>query len=203
MNMIVFEDSEEAINGLARLIIQEPKIIIELKIIRNYLNNYGALSEETKDEEYYKKKLDIISKAETIANKDIWYGFGLHDTFNGEDNGYMLYKRINNLMVPLECSFEGGWKSNIRDFGDLKEVINQRKIKNLVTYSPFDFDTVYSQQYEIEADEDENSGLDYAHQHISIDRTCSNLLKEKGVNVTEYNEEQVKEFERNLEMVII
>jgi hypothetical protein len=199
--MIILKDSQEAINGLAKLIVQEPKIIIELKIIRNYLKNYGILSEEAKDEKYFEEKLNIISKAEEIANKDIWYGFSLHDTFNGEDNGYMLYKRIKNLMVPLEESFEGGWKSHIRDFGDLEEIINQKKIINLVTYSPFDFDTIYSQQYEIEAGEDENSGLDYQHQHLSIDGSCSNLLKEKGVKVTEYNEKQVKEFERDLKLV--
>jgi hypothetical protein len=199
--MIILNDSQEAINGLAKLIVQEPRIIVELKIIRNYLKNYGILSEETGDEKYFEEKLNIIRKAEEIANKDIWYGFSLHDTYNGEENGYMLYKRIDNLMVPLENGFEGGWKSHIRNFEDLEEIISQKKIMNLVTYNAFNFDTVYSQQYEIEANEDENSGLDFQHQHLSIGETYFNSLREKGVKVTEFNEEQVKEFEKDLKLL--
>jgi hypothetical protein len=200
--MIILEDSEEAINDLAKLIIQEPRIIIELKIIRNSLKNYGVLSEVAKDEKYFEEKLKIISKAEDIANKDIWYGFSLHDTFNGDNNGFMLYKIINNMMVPLERDFEGGWRSRIRDFGDLEKIIEDKKINNLITYDVFDFDTVYSQQYEID-DKEEGNPIDYQHQHLSISRGFLNLLKETGINVTEYDDEQVKEFEKNLKLVVI
>jgi hypothetical protein len=200
--MIILEDSEEAINDLAKLIIQEPRIIIELKVIRNYLKNYGVLSEVAKDEKYFEEKLKIISKAEEIANKDIWYGFSLHDTFNGDNNGFMLYKLIDNMMVPLEKNFEGGFHSHIRDSWDLEEIIQQREIKNLVTYNVRDFDRVYSQQYEIE-DKEEGNPMDYQHQHISIERSILNILKEKGIKVTEYDNEQVNEFERDLKQVVI
>jgi hypothetical protein len=199
--MIILEDSEEAVNGLAKLIIQEPRIIVELKIIRNSLKNYDVLSEVAKDEKYLEEKLKIISKAEEIANKDLWYGFKLHDTFNRDDNGFMLYQLIDNMMVPLEKDFEGGFHSHIRHWEDLEQIIEHKKINNLITYDVQDFDKVYSQQYEIE-DVEEGNPIDYQGQHLSIDGTFLNLLREKGIKVTEYNYEQVKEFEKNLKLVL-
>lgn len=198
--MIILDDSEEAINGLAKLILQEPRTIVELKIIRNSLKNYGVLSEVARNEKYLEEKLKIINKAEEIANKDLWYGFKLHDTFNGDDNGFMLYKLIDNMMVPLEKGFEVGLHSSIRSFRDLEQIIKNKKINNLITYDVNDFDTVYSHQYEINDKEEENP-IDYQDQHLSIDRNFLNLLKEKDINVTEFEDEQVQEFEKNLKLI--
>ena len=200
--MIVLEKSDEAIKGLAKLIIQEPRLIPELKLIRKKLEENNVLNIECKKDSYMDSQTEIIEKAEEIANKSIWYCFELYDNYHRENKGFMLYKRINNRMVPFEEDFENGRASKIRNDGDLEDTLVKNKIKNLVTYDPFDVDTVYSQQYEIESEEDENIGINHEHQHLSLQKNyIKYLIKKHGIKITIFNQSQVHEFEKELEFV--
>ncbi|MBS3124263.1 hypothetical protein J4437_06550 [Candidatus Woesearchaeota archaeon] len=188
--MTILENSKKAINGLTKLIIQEPRLIPELKVIISALKSYDVLSKEAKDEEYFQEELKIINQAEKIANKSLWYGFHICI-----EDRFMLYKRTDNKMVPLEKDFENGLSSNIISVDDLEEIIKNRKIKNLITYNPIDLDSIYSQEYE-------DAPGEFQHKHEEIETSVLNLLKEKEVKITKYTEEQVREFERNLKSVV-
>lgn len=199
--MIILENSEKAIKGLAKLIIQEPRFILELNIMRKAFEENKILSSKSKDEKYLGEQLEIIKKAEKIANESLWYGFEIYDNFHEEHKGFMLYKRIDNKMVPLEEDFERGFSPKMREWEDLEETIEKRGIKNLVTYTPFDFDTLCSQQYEVELDEPDETPISHEHQHMELAENYLDYLKEKELKITEFSEKQVKEFEKNLEFV--
>jgi NAD+--asparagine ADP-ribosyltransferase len=203
--MIILEDSEEAINGLAKLIVQEPNMIPELKLIRNSLKENNVLSETAKEEEYFEKTLNIISKAEDIASENLFYIFDIYNTYTGEDGGFMIYKKINHKMVPLERKFEKGFRSTIYSESHLISKINEYRIKNLVTYEPNKDYALYSNEFEDESGEDENEippSLDFEQKHSEIESYLIDLLKSNGIKVSVFNEDQVKEFEKDLKLVV-
>lgn len=197
--MIDLNDSEKSIKGLAKLIIQEPRLIPNLRIIREALHDEGVLSEKAKDENYFEDQDYIIKQAEKVANEYLWYAFSLHDTFRSENKGYMVYRRVDDRMVPVQESFEGGAHSDFLDAEDLLEFLKENKIEKVITYNPWDLDTVYHQQYELEPEEEENdSGFSYEHSHMELCYGAPKLLEDNGIKIIKFNDEEVREFEKDL-----
>jgi hypothetical protein len=197
--MAIIGESKEKIDGLVKLIIQEPRLVPELKIIAKKFKENNLFSKEAGDPNYFKTDLEILKKAETIANESLWYLFNIYDTFKNKDIGYMLYKRVNNRMIPLEKSFEEGSDSEIYEDSNILSLLEIKKIKNMVTYSPLEAQKVYSQIYEPEDEEDLST--DYAHSHREINDEMLRLIKSKDVKVTILSEEQTLEFEKDLEIL--
>lgn len=201
--MFTLDKSDKAIQGLAKLIIQEPRTIPELKIIRDAFEKNGILTEKTKNPKYIKEQLEIIKKAEELANSDIWYGFILNDSYKGTHTGFMVYQRIGNEMIPLQEDFENGYRSELQTQEDLINFLESQKITHITTYSPHDFWTLFSQMYTIEKGEDENTPFDYEHKHMEFDDYLIKDLEKENIKITQFNEEQVIKFEKDLKTVVV
>ena len=123
--MIILEDSEEAINGLARIIAQDPFFPIWIKQKQKELIGNGSM---VKDEDYIKNQNNILTKAENIANSSTGYIFDIN-----ANRQYMIYKKINNEMIPLIKEFV---KSNTctLNFDGLSDFLKNSKLQNLITF---------------------------------------------------------------------
>ncbi len=199
--MIKLKNTQEAINGLAKLLIQEPGLIPNLKITRNLLKQNNCLDLKSMSEKYFNSQLEIIRKAQEIANESIWYGFSLIDGLNGGNEGYILYKRVGNRMAPIIKDFERGWDSPIRKRQDLQGEINRIKIDKIITYLPHNDETLFSQRYEIQ-DFEEDEFVPFKHKHEPLDDLDLKDFKGNPLNIIKFNQYQVLEFEKDLELVI-
>jgi hypothetical protein len=202
--MIEFDDSEKTIKGLVKLIIQEPRIFAELKIWRNHFEKNDALSNRVKEKKYLNKQLKIIEKAENIANQNLWYCFQLEDTslHGGEqtNQGYMLYQRIDDEMIPIQEDFESGHNSKIKEIEYLIKIIKDKKIEKIITYSPFYQETLFCQKYEV-SDSQKDEPIQFNHFHETLEEEKLNLLKTNNIEIVEYNEKQTSEFEKDLKWI--
>lgn len=129
--MIKFEDTREKIEGLAKIIIQDPEFFPELKKKREILKKQKVLAE---DRDFYKTQNRILKKAEAMANNNIWYGFYIVNTINKKE-GYMLYKKISRKLIPVDSNF-GIEDSGLMNQYSFEEYLKNNKIKNLMTFNP-------------------------------------------------------------------
>lgn len=196
--MIRLDDSEEAINGLAKIIAQDPTFPIKLRNDKNKLLEEKAIID---DKEYFQKQEEILRKAEEIGSTSTGYIFEV-DT-SKEEYYYMVYKHIKNEMVPLIKEFKKSPHYAIH--GDiLIDNLKKYNITHLITFEPNSQDKFYSFPWSHESEDeedDDNFGLDAQHSEASFYKDDLKELIDNGITLQILSYDEAYEFNSHLKQV--
>ncbi len=199
--MITFDDSEKAINGLAKIIAQDPTFPIRLRNIKDKLLGENVMKI---DKLYLKKQEDILRKAEEIGLVSTGYIFSLvvDDEIKDNEGQYMIYRNINNEMVPLISGFKYNPRSYIHS-GDLISVIKSSHILSLVTFDPSFQDKFYSFPWFDKGKTEQEDQWGHCAQHMGVyfDRGELQELKDNGISFQNLNQGEAWKFNLNLKQV--
>jgi len=195
--MIILDDSQEAINGLAKIIAQNPTFSIKIRNIKNKLLEEKAM---LPNEEYFKKQEEILRKAEKIGLSSTGYIFEVYAS--EEEDNYMVYKNVENEMVPIREEF----KRNPHDailFPGLISYLKGHHINNLITFDPSFQDKFYSYPWfeKGETEEYDRWGYDAQHVEVLFEGDELNELEKNGITLQNISQSAAWEFNLNLKQV--
>jgi hypothetical protein len=198
--MIKFEDSEKAINGLAKIIAQDPTFSIKLRNAKKRLLEEKAL---INDEEYFVEQEEILRRAEKIGLSSTGYIFQVYTEEGREQDNYMVYKKIGNEMVPIREEFKKNPQEAIL-FPGLVSYLNGHHINSLITFMPSFQDKFYSCPWfeKGETEQDDSWGNDAQHVEVSFDREELRELKENGIKFQIVSQSEAWEFNLNLKDLV-
>ena len=196
--MIVLEDSEEAINGLAKIIAQDSAFSIKLRNVKKRLLEEKAIEN---NEDYFNKQEEILRKAEAKGLISTGYIFEVY--VNEEEDNYMVYKNIGNEMVPVREEF----KMNPHDaisFSGLISYLKGHRITNLITFDPSFQDKFYScPGFEKGETEQQDQWWNEAqHVGVGFEREELKELEENGIKFQTLSQKEAWEFNLNLKSVV-
>jgi hypothetical protein len=195
--MIILEDSEEAINGLAKIICQDPTFPIVLRNMKNQLLKEKSISP---NEEYFQKQEDILKKAEEKGLFSTGYIFEVYA--NEEEDNYMIYKNIGNEMVPIIEEFKINPHA-ATFFSGLINHLKEANIKNLITFEPSFQDKFYSFPWfeKGETEEDDRWGVGAQHSEVSFNRNELKELEKNEIKFQTISQNDAWEFNLHLKQV--
>lgn len=196
--MIRLDDSEEAINGLAKIIVQDPTFPIKLRNDKKRLLEEKAIID---DKEYFQRQEEILRKAEEIGLTSTDYIFEVN--ISEEEYYYMVYKNIKNEMVPLIKEFK---ESSIYAINGntLIDILKKYKITHLITFEPPSQDKFYSFPWldkSEDEEEDDDFGLYAQHNEASFYPDVLKELKENGIALQSLSYDEASEFSSHLKQV--
>jgi hypothetical protein len=193
--MIILEDSDEAITGLAKIIAQDPTFPIKLRNDKRKLLEEKAI---TDNPTYFQKQEEILKKAEERGLVSTGYIFEV-DT-SEEEYYYMVYRNIKDEMVPLIKEFKKS--SSYAIHGDiLIDTLKKYKITNLITFEPSFQEAFYSFPWldkSEDEDEDDDFGLYAAHNKASFYRDNLKELIDNGITLQFLSDDEAWEFNLHL-----
>lgn len=196
--MIRLDDSEEAINGLAKIIVQDPTFPIKLRNDKKKLLEEKAIID---DAEYFQRQEEILRKAEEIGLTSTGYIFEV-DT-SKEEYYYMVYKNIKNEMVPLIKEFKKS--SSYAIHGNLLiDTLKKYKITHLITFEPHSQDKFYSFPWldkSEDEEEDDDFGLYAEHNEASFYLDNLKELTDNGITLQILSYDEAYEFSLHLKQV--
>ena len=201
MKMIIFENSDEAINGLAKLIIQDPIFPIWIKSKQIELIKNSSMID---NKEYINQQNQILEKAENIASQQTGYIFEIN-----KDKSYMIYKKIDNEMIPVIKKFE---ESDIYafKFNNLIEFLKKSKLKNLITLDGNQTKPYFYTHPSVRKKEDYESSDEYEsdfidnnsyHNPVKFNKTQEKLLKKLKIEMFKLDDDQEYMFIKDLKNV--
>jgi predicted Holliday junction resolvase-like endonuclease len=195
--MIILDDSEEAIKGLAKIIAQDPTFSIKLRNDKRRLLEERAIIE---NEEYFQKQEAILKKAEEIGLTSTGYIFEVY--VNEEEDNYMVYKNVGNEMVPIRKEF----KTNPHDailFSGLINYLKGHGINNLITFQPSFQESFYSFPWYEKGDKESNDSWGHDAQHVDsvFDRDELKELTDNGISFRSLSQSEAWEFNLHLKSV--
>lgn len=196
--MIRLDDSEEAINGLAKIIAQDPTFPIKLRNDKKRLLEERAIID---DKEYFQRQEEILRKAEEIGLTSTGYIFEVN--LSEEEYYYMIYKNIKNEMVPLIKEFKKSSSYAINGY-TLIDILKEYKITHLITFEPPSQDKFYSFPWldkSEDEEEDDDFGLYAQHNEASFYQDNLKELKDNGITLQSLSYDEASEFSSNLKQV--
>ncbi len=134
------------------------------------------------------------------------FGFKVTDNDRPDshnDEYYMFYLHLKNLLVPIYKEFSKGFMSPV-DVNQAIASLKEMNIKSLTTFCP-NLETVVSLPYEITNEEDfracEADGLwnRFDHSEIYQNSDLGKLMKESGINLKILNSKKIEELNKKLE----
>lgn len=196
--MIRLDDSEEAINGLAKIIVQDPTFPIKLRNDKKRLLEEKAIID---DKEYFQKQEEILRKAEEIGLTSTGYIFEVN--ISEEEYYYMVYKNIKNEMVPLIKEFKKSSSYAIHE-DTLIDILKKYKITHLITFEPPSQDKFYSFPWldkSEDEEEDDDFGLYAQHNEASFYPDVLKELKENRIALQSLSYDEAYGFSLHLKQV--
>jgi hypothetical protein len=195
--MIILEDSEEAINGLAKIICQDPTFPIRLRNVKRRLLEEKAIKN---NEKYFEKQEEILRKAEERGLSSTGYIFEVYSS--EEEDNYMVYKNIGNEMVPIREEFKVNPHEAIL-FPGLIEYLKGHNINNLITFDPSFQESFYSFPWfeKGETEEYDRWGHDAQHASVLFEKDELNELEKNGIILQSISQKEAWEFNLKLKQI--
>jgi hypothetical protein len=136
------------------------------------------------------------------------YGFEVIDVESRQiEKTYMLYYLQKDILRPIIQKFEN--PANNEDllfFNDLKQYVIKNNIKQIITYSPHDSDTVCSSPYlissEFDFEECQSKGIwdRYIHSEIILNEREERILKDNNIRIKLLNNKDRNNLEKKLKL---
>ena len=195
--MIKLENTEEAINGLAKLITQDPTYPARLRKIQyDTINSKGMEN----NKEYIEDQEKILKKAEEIGLANTGYIFEIHHKQDDDIQRYMIYKKINNKMIPILEEFEKLETQTIKGLEEVIKYSTKLNISKLITFEISDQDSFYScPWHEGESDDDFKYGYHAFHDEAIFNKEELNILKENNIKLSKLDNKTAWKFNLELE----
>jgi len=201
--MIELKNDDAAIKGLAKLIVQNPRLPAQLIVLQNSLLHENAMDY---NKGYIQLQKDILEKAENLASTKIGYLFNLNKEAPPD---YIIYKNIKKELVPLVKDFET-FGRQVLSFDDVIKYLKVQRINKLITFQTDTQSKIFYtdpwvrefEAYEAYGEYKKDFiGHNFYHHKVKFNEAELKFLKEMNVEFIEFEEDETSEFVGRLKKV--